>query len=223
MDAKEFFGEWSEVIDFSILDKILNTLGYIIQTKEICPAPENLFRVFECCKLSDLKVVAVALDPYPTSGTATGIAFGNKEGTLPSNFSPSLKVLYNAVQEYCSFDLPFSTIDSVFPTLESWCKQGVLLLNSALSVEVNKVGSHSNLWKPFTKSLLANLQKRDDNLIFVLMGDVAQSFKNVLNQDNVICCPHPARCARTGEKFPNIFEQIDKKMMERGKQLIWWI
>ena len=223
MDAKEFFGDWCEVIDFNILNPILYTLSSIMQTKEICPAPENLFKAFGCCPYQKLKLVIVGLDPYPQSGRATGIAFGNKEGTLPSEFSPSLKVLYDAVWKYCSYDLPFSTIDNVFPTLESWCNQGVLLLNSALSVEVNKIGSHTSLWRPFIKSLLTNLQKTKDGLIFVLMGETAQSFKSLLNKENTLCCVHPARCARTGEEFPDIFRQIDEKMQKNGKELIYWI
>lgn len=222
MDAREFFGEWSEVIDFNILDGILNTLGTIIQSKEIAPAPEDLFKVFGCCPYSKLKAVFLGLDPYPQKGIATGVAFGNKKDTEFARYSPSLRVLYNAVEKYCSDDLPFSYIDDTFPTLERWCNQGLLLLNSALSVEIGKIGSHSALWKPFTESLLKNLQEKKPNTIFVFMGEVAQSFAHCVDSKNIIMCPHPSRCARTGEYFPNIFKDIDAMLMDRTGELIYW-
>lgn len=223
LSPREFFGEWAEVIDFNILNQTLSILGRIIQEKEISPSPSDLFKAFTFCPYNKLSVIMVGLDPYPQKNTATGIAFGNKEDTPLSQFSPSLKILYDAVWKYCSYDLPFSTIDKVFPTLEQWCNQGVLMLNSALSVEIGKVRSHTALWRPFIKNLLTNCQKKKDGLIFVLLGEVAQTFKSCLNPKNVVSCVHPSKCARTGEEFPDIFKEIDDKMIKNNKQLIYWI
>jgi len=224
MDAKEFFGDWSEVIDFDVLDVTLNTLGQIMSTKEIGPAHTDLFKTFLCCPYNSLKVIVLAQDPYHQKGVSTGVAFANSPETLPSQYSPSLKVLYDAVEEYCTFDLPFSTLDELFPTLNNWSKQGVLLLNSALSVEIGKPGSHVQLWRPFIKSLLINLQQKKKDLVFVLMGNQAQSFKQyLLNPKNVVSCPHPASIARNGGKLPDIFSQVDKIMQENGQNLIWWV
>lgn len=222
MDAKEFFGDWCGVVDINILNNTLNNLGRIMLNKEISPAPDKLFEAFRCCPYSKLSVVWVGLDPYPNK-KATGIAFGNSSDTVFSDYSPSLKILYDAVDKYCRFDLPFSTIDEVFPTLEKWEEQGVLMLNSALSVEVSNIGSHTYLWRPFMKKLLTNIQEKKKDTIFVLLGDSAKSFKSCLNPENVVTCIHPARCARTGEEFPDIFKEIDKKMIDRHKQLIYWI
>lgn len=224
MDAKEFFGDWSKVIDFGILDNTLNALGRIMSTKEIGPAHTDLFKAFLCCPYNSLRVIVLAQDPYPQKGIATGIAFANSPETLPSKYSPSLKVLYDAVEKYCTFDLPFSTIDGLFPTLDNWSKQGVLLLNSALSVEIGRPGSHALLWRPFIKSLLINLQNEKKDLVFVLMGSQAQSFQQyLLNPKNIVPCPHPASIARNGGEFPDIFKKIDDIMSAQGQDLIWWV
>lgn len=222
MEEREFFGDWCEVIDFDILNKILNTLGVIIQKKEIGPAPEDLFKAFGCCPYSELQVVMLGQDPYPQRGIATGIAFANKRGSDLSKMSPSLKVLFDAVEKYCVDDLPFSTIDETFPDLKRWCEQGILMLNSALSVEIGNIGSHQSLWRPFTESLLRNLQEKKEDLIFVMMGEIAQSFSNCVKKENIIKCPHPAKCARTGEEFPDIFKEVDKMVKQRSGKLIYW-
>ena len=223
MESVEFFGDWGEVIDFNLLNEVLKKLTLEMERYEICPAPENLFRAFTKCSYNKLKLVMLGQDPYPQRGVATGIAFGNHLETRPEDYSPSLKVLLNSVERYCSDDLPFSTIDAVFPTLELWAQQGVLLINSALSVRLGQVGSHAIMWRQFIASLLKNISEHKPDVIFALFGEQAKSFISYIPSDRYVTCVHPAYCARQQELLPDIFKEIDKKMIEKGNFPIYWI
>ena len=94
---------------------------------------------------------------------ATGILFGNKADVPEDELSPSLKVVKEAA---VNFEVPHNSI--IFDqTLESWARQGILMINSALTVEMNKVGSHTMLWRPFISSLLKNISETNPGLIYV--------------------------------------------------------
>ena len=147
--------------------------------------------------------------PYPQKGVATGILFGNSKDTPEDKLSPSLDVIKEAA---INFEIPHNCI--IFdPTLESWAKQGILMINSALTVEMNKVGSHVMLWRPFIASLLKNLSENETGIIYVLFGKQAQTFKPYINKhlNTVLEENHPAYFARTREAMPHtVFEQISK-------------
>ena len=150
MTLEEYFGDWLRVIDRAELDKVLILLNRMYKVKPICPAQENVFKAFSLCKYHDCKVAFIGQDPYPQKGVATGILFGNNASTREDDWSPSLKIVRDSV-----IDLrrPHNLI-TFDPTLESWAKQGILMINSALTVEMNKVGSHTMLWRPFISKLL---------------------------------------------------------------------
>lgn len=222
MNAKEFFDDWSEVIDFTILEEALSKLKVKMGKYPICPTPQKLFEAFRYCPYEKLSTVILGQSPYPQRDVATGLAFGNKEGTRFEDFSPSLKVIYQCIAE-CYNDLPFSTIDDVFPTLEPWAVQGVLLLNSTLSIREGEPDSHYDIWRPFIKSLIENLVNKKKNVIFVLLGNVANTFKNYIPKERRITSVHPAFCARNNMPLPDIFQDIDKKHLENGTPLIYWI
>ena len=101
--------------------------------------------------------------PYPQKGVATGILFGNKKEVLEEDLSPSLKIIKEAV---INFEIPHNNI--IFDqTLENWAKQGILMINSALTVEMNKIGSHVMLWRPFISKLLKNLSESSCSIVSV--------------------------------------------------------
>lgn len=209
MTLEEYFGRWMRVIDKRELESVLSKLGPEYKRKPICPAQNNVFKAFEVCPYDKLKVVMLSQDPYPQKGVATGILFGNKEGTRDEDLSPSLQIVKEAA---INFEIPHNCI--IFdPTLESWAKQGILMINSALTVEMNKIGSHVMLWRPFIASLLKKLSENKTDIIYVLFGKQAQTFKPYINkQFNIVLEEnHPAYFARTGEAMPHtVFEQISK-------------
>lgn len=209
MTLEEYFGRWMRVIDKRELESVLSKLGPEYKRKPICPAQSNVFKAFEVCPYDKLKVVMLGQNPYPQKGVATGILFGNKEGTRDEDLSPSLQIVKEAA---INFEIPHNCI--IFdPTLESWAKQGILMINSALTVEMNKVGSHVMLWRPFIASLLKKLSENETGIIYVLFGKQAWTFKPYINKqfNTVLEENHPAYFARTGEAMPHtVFEQISK-------------
>ena len=209
MTLEEYFGRWMRVIDKRELESVLSKLGPEYKRKPICPAQSNVFKAFEVCPYDKLKVVMLGQDPYPQKGVATGILFGNKEGTRDEDLSPSLQIIKEAA---INFEIPHNCI--IFdPTLESWAKQGILMINSALTVEMNKIGSHVMLWRPFIASLLKKLSENETGIIYVLFGKQAQTFKPYINKqfNTVLEENHPAYFARTGEPMQHtVFEQISK-------------
>ena len=222
MTLEEYFGRWMRVIDKRELESVLSKLGPEYKRKPICPAQSDVFKAFKVCPYDKLKVVMLSQDPYPQKGVATGILFGNKEGTKDKDLSPSLQIVKEAA---INFEIPHNCI--IFdPTLESWAKQGILMINSALTVEMNKIGSHVMLWRPFIASLLKKLSENDTGIIYVLFGKQAQTFKPYINKqfNTVLEENHPAYFARTGKAMPHtVFEQISKLTKEMyGMPITWY-
>ena len=211
MTIQEYFGDWSKVIDLAEADKIMKRL--ISSKLVICPQIKDIFKAFTLCSLHDLKAVILGLDPYPDlvkgKPRATGIAFANDKDTLKENYSPSLDVLKESVIDY---SMPHERI--IFdPSLEKWEKQGVLMLNSALSCLAGKIGSHALMWRPFIKSLFTNLSNYDTGIVYVLMGNDAQSFEPYINAryNHIIKTKHPSWYARNHTKMPSdLWQQINK-------------
>lgn len=222
MTLEEYFGEWVRVIDRRELESILNILSSQYKTKLISPAQNNVFRAFHLCQYNKLRIVMVGQDPYPQKGVATGILFGNNRDVRDEELSPSLQIIKESVINY---EIPHNGIlfDS---TLESWAEQGVLMLNSALTVEVNKIGSHTMLWRPFIAKLLKSLSERETGIIYVLFGTQAQTFKPYINkQFNIILEEkHPAYYARVGKRMPGIlFKRVNELIKERyGVPIEWY-
>ena len=180
---------WNNIVS---ADSVIIPWSKVIKSgRPFCPDKDDIFKAFSYCSPGDCKVVFLSQDPYPQKDVATGILFANKLETLPEQLSPSLKIIKNSLFE----DLHISEKDSNFdPSLISWAKQGILMINSALTVEMNKIGSHVMIWRPFISKLLRNLSTY-----------------------------HPAYSVRTGEKFPPIFNRINEILTKKGKKEIHWI
>lgn len=201
MTLEEYFGDWMKVIDRAELNNVMGRLSVEYRRKPICPNQPDVFRAFELCPLKDLKVVMLGQDPYPQKGVATGILFGNRKEVNEDNLSPSLNVVKEAA---INFEVPHYCI-TLDQTLESWAKQGILMINSALTVEMNRIGSHVMLWRPFISKLLKNLSDYDTGMVYVLFGKQAQTFKPYINEkfNHVFEVEHPAYFARNGRKMPH--------------------
>lgn len=215
MSIKEYFSDWYYLLDIKELNYIINHLN----PYNLCPHQSNVFKAFKLCAYKDLKVVFLGQDPYPQKDIATGILFGNNT-TKESDLSPSLKVIKNCCIDY---SIPHNNI--IFDnSLESWAKQGILMLNSALTCEINKVGSHIMLWRNFIIYLIKMLSHRNFGIIYVLFGKQAQTFEPFINKDTnvIIKVNHPAYYARINKDMPNIFKQIDKLLINKYGESIKW-
>lgn len=218
MTAEEYFGDWLKVIDSFEMKRVLNFLRSI-NPDNLCPAYNNIFKAFNLCPYNNCKVVFIGQDPYPQRGVATGILFGNKPGT--KELSPSLEVIKEACIDY---NVPHGPIEFDI-TLESWARQGILMINSALTCEVGKVNSHMNVWRTFLSKLLRNLSEHESGIIYVLFGTRARTLKPYINKsyNDIIEVEHPAYFARTGQTMPhNIFTDINALLKHRYGTTIEW-
>lgn len=220
MTPGEYFGDWIRVIDVNELDKVTKTIGNI--RKPICPNIPDVFKAFTLCSYNNLKVVMIGQDPYPQKDVATGVLFGNRKEVSEEDLSPSLKIVKEAAVD---FEIPHNSI--IFDqTLESWANQGILMINSALTVEMNKVGSHTMLWRPFMTKLLKNLSEWNTGIIYVLFGEQARTFVPYINSKSNIILEekHPAYYARIGSRMPStVFKTISKLTKDKyGEPIVWF-
>jgi len=210
MNLLSYLGKWLNVFDKTVLFNTLDKLGKMYSTTSVLPAQQNIFKAFHECQYDDCKVIMIGADPYPQKNVATGILFSNNIDN--KNLSPSLKVIMKAS-------------GSTDQTLLSWCKQGVLMINSALSVEEGKPSSHLLLWRPFMTGFLKNLSCCNPGMIYILLGTSAQDLRPYINErfNDVLTEMHPAYYARVNEDMPDtIFRRTNKLLMDKYNQSIKW-
>jgi len=219
MTVEEYFGDWMKVIDRTELLKLLSWLSSFKKDK-LCPSIENVFKAFRLCPYKECKMIFIGYDPYPQKGVATGILFGNKSNTPEEQLSPSLKVIRDSVID---LEIPHNLIN-FDPTLESWSKQGILMLNSALTTEVGETGVHSLKWRKFTIALLNHISEINPGLIYVLFGKQAEMLKPFIGKNNsIITVAHPSHYARIKEPMPSsIWRDINKECYKRFDEKIKW-
>lgn len=162
---------WKLDIDQELIDFIEKEY----QTKEIAPSRDKIYHALELTSLADTKVVIFGQDPYPTKGVATGLAFSSNNG-LPA----SLRNLFKELES----DLGIVRTN---PNLEDWAKQGILLLNTSLTVEVGNAGSHAKIgWIEVTKQVIEQLNMRPGKTIYVLLGAHAQKLEKFIADDELV-------------------------------------
>ena len=172
------------------------------------PPFKDVFNAFKECSYDNLKVVIVGQDPYPQLGSADGLAFScSKKGKAEK----SLQYINKA-------------IDTDYTDLRIWANQGVLLINTAFTVEVNKIGSHYSLWKPFTNYIFANINKHKKDTIFILMGKKAEEWETLLPDCKILKCSHPASAAYKGGEWDHndVFNKANLELKKQDKSLINW-
>lgn len=197
----------------SEFDDILTKLYKLsVEDKRFTPPLKQVFRAFEECPYSDLQIVIVGQDPYPQLGVADGIAFScSNTGKL----QPSLRYILDEVNKTVyNGENVSNDVD-----LKRWSNQGILLLNTALTTEVGKIGAHYDIWKPFTAYLLDWLNNYNPGLIYVYMGRKAEEWSVLTNDSTTykFTVKHPASAAYSGSKWDsdNIFMRtraVVKKM-----------
>lgn len=154
-------------------------------TKTIYPPKEKIYECFSLTPLDKVKAVIIGQDPYYNQNQAHGLAFSVKTKKIP----PSLKNIFKELKTDLNIDVN-QTGD-----LTPWAKQGVLLLNTILTVEEKKPLSHKNMgWETFTEEVIKELNKIDRPLVYILWGNQAKAYQRLLNNPNhlIITSPHPS-------------------------------
>jgi uracil-DNA glycosylase len=171
----------SSFIDSEQFDNIIEGIKQAkAKGKRIAPDSKDSFNAFLLCPYNELKVVIIGQDPYHNwinnKPVAEGLAFSSGAGLY---CPPSLKNIIKEVERdiYQGFDIHVSSEYS----LRRWAVQGILLLNTALTVEESIPGSHIKLWKPFTEYIFKVLNENNSGLIFMLWGNEAQKYEELIN------------------------------------------
>ncbi|EQB39384.1 hypothetical protein M947_06915 [Sulfurimonas hongkongensis] len=181
---------WSSLVSsqmqMSYFIKLEKFIENEYETKKIFPPKEQIFRAFELVKPEDVKVVIIGQDPYHGPSQANGLAFSVvKECKTP----PSLRNIFVELVDDMACSYPSS------PDLTHWAKEGVLLINSVLSVEMAKANSHkSRGWEEFTNSVIKKLSKEYKHIVFVLWGNPSQKKEKLIdtNKHLILKAPHPS-------------------------------
>ena len=220
MNITEYLGDWTKVMDLDKLTTILHKLSLEYRTKDIAPKQSDIFKAFKLCPYNKCRVIFVGQDPYPQRGVAQGVLFGNSSDTPENKLSSSLQIIKESV---INFEIPHNLI-TFDPTLESWAKQGILMINSALTTEVGKIGVHMMKWRPFIIAFLKQMSMINTGIIYVLFGSQAQILEPYISKNNyVLKIEHPAYFARTNKKMPyHIWKDINKILYDLYGERIEW-
>ncbi|MBI2315197.1 uracil-DNA glycosylase [Candidatus Daviesbacteria bacterium] len=186
------------------------------QTKQVYPPAVNIFKAFDLCPLDSVKVVIVGQDPYHGAGQANGLSFSvNNNIPLP----PSLKNIFSEIQN----DLQVKPLPS--GDLSRWAKQGVLMLNSVLTVLVNKPASHAGIgWEQFTDSVIRTLNNKRTHIVYLLWGKYAQSKGEVISRDQnlVLTSGHPSPYSASLFVGKHHFSKCNQYLLAHGITPIDW-
>ena len=213
--------DWGDEINPSELKLNLNTtIDYLCSRIDkniaIYPSIQNIYNAFNLCSFSNTKLVIFGQDPYHQDSVANGLAFAVNRG---NKIPPSLKNIYKEIKN----DIGFVVNDS--GNLDEWAKQGVLLLNSSLTVEESKPGSHSKIGWDNLINLVINKLNKKGNIVFLLWGEKAISKRKLIDEvmNHVLTAPHPSPLSSHRGFFGcSHFSKANKILLKNYNQGISW-
>lgn len=197
--------------------KFMGVIDHEYEVNTIYPVKDNIFAALKLTPYKDVKVVIMGQDPYHGEGEAHGLSFSVMDGIkLP----PSLKNIYKELYD----DL--GIIPSASGNLTKWAKEGVLLLNSTLTVVKDTPNSHSKLgWSLFTDYIIKKLNEREEPIVFILWGNFARSKKEFITNKRhlVIESAHPSPfSARNGFFGSRPFSRTNEFLIKNNIEPIDW-
>lgn len=212
--------KWDLVLKEEFKKDYFKKLGIFVKqeykTKMVFPPYNNIFDALRFTDYDAVKVVILGQDPYHGLGEAHGLSFSVRNGI---KMPPSLQNIFKELKE----DLGIIRTTS---DLTDWAKEGVLLLNSIMTVEKDKPLSHKNRgWEIFTDTIISKLNERQDPVIFVLWGSFARSKKELITnrQHKIIESVHPSPLsANRGFFGSKPFSKINKYLQDMNKEKISW-
>jgi uracil-DNA glycosylase len=185
--------------------------------KTIYPASKNLFRSLNSTPFSQVKVVILGQDPYHGPEQAHGLCFSVKRGVA---IPPSLKNIYKELSDDVGFNVPNHG------NLDEWSKQGILLLNSVLTVNQAQAGSHQGKgWERFTDKIIAELNHHHKNIVYLLWGAYAQKKGSCIDETNnlILKAVHPSPLsAYRGFLGCQHFSLCNEYLKAHDKEAIKW-
>ena len=183
----------------------------------VYPAGANIFNAFACTPFNKVKVVIIGQDPYHGPGQAHGLSFSVPEGIQKP---PSLVNIFKELQSDIGKPIPESG------NLESWARQGVLLLNATLTVRANQAGSHQKHgWEQFTDSVIRTLSDQKSGLVFLLWGRFAQDKAALIDasKHHILKAAHPSPLSAYNGFFGcKHFSKTNEILLSQGETAIEW-
>lgn len=186
--------------------------------KVIYPPAEQVFNAFKHTEFADVKVVILGQDPYHGAGQANGLAFSvNRDIAIP----PSLRNIYKEIAD------DIGALPPKHGDLTTWADQGVLLLNTVLTVEANNANSHRNQgWETFTDAVIQSLNQAEQHIVFLLWGAPAQKKSALIdgNKHTILTAPHPSPLSAYRGFFGcKHFSRANKALIVHGQNPIIWV
>ena len=212
---------WNEILAEEMEKDYYQALQAFVQKRRdevrVFPEEKNVFNALELTPFESVKVVILGQDPYHGFGQAHGLSFSVQKGTpLP----PSLKNIYKELQEDIGGELPTEG------DLSHWAKQGVLLLNTVLTVEEGNANSHKGMgWETLTNRLIESLNELKHPVIFILWGKPAQDKEKLITNPNhvILKSPHPSPLsAYRGFFGSKPFSRVNDILIQQGQSPIRW-
>lgn len=197
--------------------KLYQTVMSEYQSRQIFPAADDLFNAFSFTPLSNVKAVILGQDPYHNDGQAHGLCFSVKPDV---DIPPSLVNIYNELHDDLGCYIPNHGY------LKKWADQGVLLLNTVLTVRAHQANSHRGIgWEEFTDAAIRILNEQERPIVFILWGRPAQAKKAMLTNPNhlILEAPHPSPLsAYRGFFGSRPFSQTNNFLKSHGIEPIDW-
>ena len=212
---------WNEILAEEMQKDYYQELQAFVQKRRaevrVFPEEKNVFNALELTPFESVKVVILGQDPYHGFGQAHGLSFSVQKGIpLP----PSLRNIYKELQEDIEGELPTEG------DLSHWAKQGVLLLNTVLTVEEGNANSHKGMgWETLTNRLIDSLNELEHPVIFILWGKPAQDKEKLITNPNhvILKAPHPSPLsAYRGFFGSKPFSKVNDILIQRGQTPIRW-
>jgi len=213
--------DWDEVlkdeIDKDYFQELLSFIKEEYKNKTIYPKQTEIFKAFRNTSYKDTKVVILGQDPYHGENEAEGLSFSVKVGVRKP---PSLQNIFKELHDDLGCSIP------EHGSLVKWSEEGVLLLNTVLTVEKDKAASHKDIgWEIFTDSVIKKLNEKKEPIVFILWGSFARSKKSLITNKihYIIESPHPSPfSAYTGFFGSKPFSKTNKFLESKGLKPIDW-
>lgn len=184
-------------------------------TLSILPPKDLVLNAFNHFNVEDLKVVIIGQDVYPTEGDGMGLCFSAPEGT---RCPPSLRNIFKELEN--EYGVRRHNTD-----LSDWAKQGVLMINTALTVRESCPGSHIKVWKDFTKDLISYIAKNRKHVVYLLWGEHAIGYSQYIDTEHntILTHSHPSPLSRKPFTGCGHFRKCNEVLEHYGKASINWI
>ncbi|ADU32374.1 uracil-DNA glycosylase [Evansella cellulosilytica] len=212
---------WDELLQKEFQKEYFKTLCSHVEeayeNKQIYPEKQNIFHALASTPVEKTKVVILGQDPYHGPNQAHGLSFSVKRGV---KVPPSLRNIYKELQSDLGYAIPHHGF------LQKWADEGVLLLNTVLTVEAHKPNSHKGIgWELFTDEVIRTLNNKNEPIIYMLWGKHAQAKEALISNPNhyILKSPHPSPFSASKGFFGSRpFSKANAILKQHGKEEVDW-